>query len=45
MVIRWRSEGGPYIGNGEYLLMNNVQRVWSDEAGGPVTPMSGEIPT
>ncbi|MCA9199378.1 MAG: ammonium transporter, partial [Planctomycetales bacterium] len=36
---------GPYIGNGEYLFMNNVQRVWSEEAGGPVTPMSGEIPT
>ena len=60
----------PWIGNGEYLFMNNVDRVWDepfvdqngngqwdngeeytdlDQSGsyttGPVTPMSGEIPT
>ncbi|MCA9165339.1 MAG: ammonium transporter, partial [Planctomycetales bacterium] len=29
----------PYIGNGEYLMMNNVQRTWDEEAGEPVTPM------
>jgi len=33
----------PYIGNGDYLMMNNVQSFWSDEAGGPQTPMEGAI--
>ena len=62
--------GGAFVGNGEYLFMNNVQRVWDEpfedandnsewdegetftdlnENGsydvGPVTPMSGGIPT
>ena len=36
---------GPYIGNGEFFLMNNVQRTWDDVLGQPFTPMTGEIPT
>lgn len=35
---------GYWIGNFDYAFMNNVQRTWSDAAGGPVTPMEGEIP-
>lgn len=29
----------PYIGNGEFLLMNNVSRTWDEAAGAPHTPM------
>lgn len=32
------------IGNGDYLMMNDVSRYWDDAAGAPVTPMEGEIP-
>ncbi len=32
------------IGNGEYLMMNNVSRTWDEAAGAPFTPMEGEIP-
>lgn len=35
----------PYIGNGEFLFMENVARTWDAEAGGPIEPMSGDIPT
>ncbi len=35
---------GAYIGNGEYLFMQGVQRYYSETANGPVTPMSGDIP-
>ena len=35
----------PYIGNGEYVMMQGVSRTWDEEAGGPVEPMSGAIPT
>lgn len=35
---------GYWIGNLDYAFMNNVQRAWSDAAGGPVTPMEGDIP-
>jgi len=34
----------PYIGNGDYLFMKNVQREFNAEAKGPVTPMEGAIP-
>ena len=34
----------PWIGNTEYLLMNNVQSVWDDAAGAPSVPMEGSIP-
>lgn len=33
----------PYIGNGEYLFMQNVSRTWVD--GAVVEPMNGSIPT
>lgn len=36
---------GAYIGNGEYLFMQNVQRIWNDATGAPETPMSDAIPT
>ncbi len=35
---------GPWIGDFEYVFMQNVQREWSDTAGGPVTPMADKIP-
>lgn len=35
----------PYIGNGEFLFMENVARTWDTEAGGPIEPMAGDIPT
>jgi len=36
---------GAWVGNGEYLFMNGVQRTWDAEAGEPVTPMhaAGDI--
>jgi Amt family ammonium transporter len=33
---------GAWIGNGEFLFMNNVQSVWQD--GAPSVPMEGAIP-
>ncbi len=32
----------PWIGNGDYLAMNNVARTWDAEAGAPHTPMFNE---
>lgn len=34
----------PYIGNLDYVLMNDVARFWSVELGQPLTPMQGDIP-
>ena len=34
----------PWIGNTEYLMMNNVQSTWDDVAKAPVVPMEGSIP-
>ncbi|MGL4511851.1 MAG: ammonium transporter [Lacipirellulaceae bacterium] len=34
----------PYIGNWDYLGLNNVQRGWDEEAGAPTEPMEGAIP-
>lgn len=34
----------PYIGNTEFLLMNNVQRRWNEETKTVDTPMEGAIP-
>ncbi len=31
--------GGPYIGNGDFLFMQGVQREWDAEAGAPTEPM------
>ncbi|MCA9236620.1 MAG: ammonium transporter [Planctomycetales bacterium] len=47
MTVLWSLYGyslafggdGPYVGNGDYLFMQNVQRTWSDDAGAPVAPM------
>jgi len=33
-----------FVGNGQFLLMNNVQRAWDATAGQPVTPMEGALP-
>jgi Amt family ammonium transporter len=35
----------PYIGDGEYLFMNGVQREWPDGADAVIEPMSGAIST
>jgi Amt family ammonium transporter len=37
-------EGNLYIGNGDYLWMNGVQRTWDAAAGAAVEPMAGAIP-
>jgi Amt family ammonium transporter len=34
---------GGWVGNGDYLFMNGVQRQWSSQFGQPVTPMEGDI--
>lgn len=34
----------PYLGNGEYLFMQDVARSWPEGADGPVEPMEGAIP-
>lgn len=34
----------PWIGNTEYLFMNNVQSEWDDVAKAPSVPMEGSIP-
>ncbi len=34
----------PYIGNADYVLMNGVSRVWSEELGVGLTPMAGDLP-
>jgi Amt family ammonium transporter len=52
MTVAWALYGyslafggdGPYIGNGEYLFMQDVQRSWDDAAGAAVEPMEGAIP-
>ena len=35
---------GVWVGNGEFLFMNDVERTWPDGADGPVEPMEGAIP-
>ncbi len=37
-------DGGPYIGNADYLFMEGVQRTWDEEAGAAVEPMADAIP-
>ena len=34
----------PYVGNGQYLFMNDVQRDWDEATGTPIEPMEGGIP-
>ena len=51
MTVIWATYGyslafggdGGWIGNGDYLLMNGVQREWSSTLGEPVTPMEGDM--
>lgn len=43
-INREEAEKNPYIGNMDFLFMNNVQRTWDDEAKAPVTPMQGSVP-
>lgn len=33
----------PYIGNGDYLMMNGVQSFWSETANAPRTPMADDL--
>ncbi len=35
---------GKWVGNDEFMLMNNVSRTWDEAAGEPFTPMEGAIP-
>lgn len=35
----------PYIGNNEFLFMENVARSWPEGDDGPTEPMAGDIPT
>ena len=35
---------GGIVGNFDYVLMNGVQREWSESLGEPVTPMEGSMP-
>lgn len=39
----WPKGYSPYVGNFEYVMMNGVQREWSEAFGEPVTPMEGDI--
>lgn len=41
--LAFGGEGG-WLGNGDYLFMNNVQRSWDEEAGAAYTPMADGIP-
>ncbi len=51
MTIVWSLYGyslafggdGGWVGNGDYLFMNGVQREWTEQLGEPVTPMEGSI--
>lgn len=52
MTVLWALYGyslafggdNPYIGNLDYVFMNDVARVWSVEQNQPLTPMAGLIP-
>ena len=52
MTVLWALYGyslafggdGPYVGNGDYLFMKDVQRTWDEAAGAPIEPMAGDIP-
>lgn len=52
MTVLWSLYGyslafggsGGWIGNGDYLFMNGVQREWDASLGEAVTPMEGDIP-
>jgi Amt family ammonium transporter len=42
--LAFGGDDGGWIGNGEYLFMQNVQSVWDETAGAPSVPMEGAIP-
>lgn len=52
MTVLWAIYGyslafggdNPYIGNGDYLMMEGVQRTFNEAAGEPQTPMADDIP-
>lgn len=52
MTVLWAIYGyslafggsGAYVGNGEYLFMQDVSRSWPEGADGPIEPMEGAIP-
>ena len=51
MTVVWATYGyslafggeGGWIGNGDYLFMNGVQREWNEALGEPLTPMEGDM--
>ncbi|MDA9777974.1 ammonium transporter [Rubripirellula sp.] len=51
MTVIWATYGyslafggdGGWVGNGDYLFMNGVQREWNEALGEPLTPMEGEM--
>jgi len=43
-ITRPESERNAFIGNFDFVLMNNVARTWSEQTQTPVTPMHGSIP-
>ncbi|MEM9658038.1 MAG: ammonia channel protein, partial [Planctomycetota bacterium] len=52
MTVLWSLYGyslafggdGAWIGNGDYLFMNDVARSWNEETEAPHTPMTGDLP-
>ena len=42
--LAFGGDDGGWIGNGEYLFMQNVQSEWDETAGAPSIPMEGAIP-
>lgn len=41
--LAFGGDDGGWVGNGDYLFMNGVQREWSEAAGEPITPMFGDM--
>ncbi len=38
------SRNNPYIGNLDFVFMNNVARTWNESTNAPETPMQGSVP-
>lgn len=43
-LSRPEAEKNPYIGNLDFVFMNNVSRTWNETTNSPETPMQGSIP-
>lgn len=43
-LSRPEAEKNPYIGNLDFIFMNNVSRTWNETTNSPETPMQGSIP-